>query len=249
MAAINFYSIDDLASLLGGAIPAVGVDAYLVKVGAYSAHAGDRILASLGANWTLTLPASPEEGDFVEIETMKSNFLLTIARNGNLLNGQSRDGLLRGGNHRVLIYSGAVSGWYCAPNVINLSYLKTVTASGWSPTPGHLSYATDGNIATATDLGSPPNDNVRCRFVVDLGVISSGTFTATVVTDQGGGGFQLGIEHSPNGSSWTQLTEDIIAVTKNSYVFSAAVNNRYISFYAVQLSGDARLGIQEFELL
>jgi hypothetical protein len=61
----------------------------------YTAISGDRVAADTsGGSWTLTLPASPAEGDVVWIEDPNGGWLtnkLTVARTGNNIDGEAED--------------------------------------------------------------------------------------------------------------------------------------------------------------
>jgi hypothetical protein len=82
----------------------------------YTAEASDRLLCVTTAGaFTVTLPASPLEGDQVQIIDVVSNFNtanLTVARNGSLINGSAAnltadvDGAIV-----TLLYTGGTYGW------------------------------------------------------------------------------------------------------------------------------------------
>lgn len=77
----------------GGA--AGGSSGYVVKTANYTAVAGDKIAADLsGGSFTITLPASPSDGDFVDIilpSAIENAKTLTVARNGNNIDGAASD--------------------------------------------------------------------------------------------------------------------------------------------------------------
>jgi len=83
---------------------------------AYTATVYDRILAdSTGAAFTITLPATPLDGDTVQIIDVASQFgtnNVTVARNGELINGVADDLVLDVvGSVVSLVYTGATYGW------------------------------------------------------------------------------------------------------------------------------------------
>lgn len=70
-------------------------------------------------SWTLTLPPSPSEGDLVAVADITSSFAennLTVARNGNLIQG-TEDDILCDINQMAfeLVYSGPEQGWMLNP--------------------------------------------------------------------------------------------------------------------------------------
>jgi hypothetical protein len=78
--------------------------------------AGERIFANAtSASFTLTLPASPSEGDTIQIIDVAGIFALnpvTVARNGLKIANLTEDLILNLNNAAVtLIYSGATFGW------------------------------------------------------------------------------------------------------------------------------------------
>lgn len=83
----------DIKTLIGAGFPPFWVR----KTTTYTAVNGDRVIADTsGGAWTLTLPASPSVGYYVQI-TDGANFAtynLTVARNGSTIEGASDDVLL-----------------------------------------------------------------------------------------------------------------------------------------------------------
>jgi hypothetical protein len=83
---------------------------------AYTAVTGDRLLlnSSSGA-FTVTLPASPSVGDFVQVTHTAGDLTsnsVTFARNGKLIVGAAEDLILDKNNVGFkLVYSGATNGW------------------------------------------------------------------------------------------------------------------------------------------
>ena len=79
-------------------------------------NAGERIFAnSTSAAFTVTLPASPVEGDTVQIIDVAGMFSLnsvTVARNGEKIQNLEENLILNLDNSAItMIYSGATFGW------------------------------------------------------------------------------------------------------------------------------------------
>jgi len=95
----------------------IGVEAeWAVKSAAYTALAGDRLLADTSsAAWTLTLPASAALGDQISIADHAGTFggaNLTVARNGLNIMGLAEDMTVSTPHAAfTLVYSGATYGW------------------------------------------------------------------------------------------------------------------------------------------
>lgn len=89
---------------------------WLVKTGAYTATAADKVQAdTTGAAFAVTLPASPSVGDGIQIEDAGLTWdthNLTVARNGNKINGGTTDYTANviGGKLSCVYVSSAV-GW------------------------------------------------------------------------------------------------------------------------------------------
>ena len=94
-----------------------GPSAWVVKTGAYTAVAGDRILANTnGAAFTITLPASPATGDTVNFVDQGYDFntnALTVGRNSSNIANAAADLVINTqGAAFGLVYSGdATTGW------------------------------------------------------------------------------------------------------------------------------------------
>lgn len=80
----------------------------------YSAVANDRIYCIAGG-FTITLPASPIDGDVIQIIDVTSIFAssnVTVARNGQLINSSATNLTLDvAGAAVTLVFSGATYGW------------------------------------------------------------------------------------------------------------------------------------------
>lgn len=89
---------------------------FTLKTGAYTAVPGDRIACDTSAaSWTLTLPASPTNGDTVELCDTAGSFsthALTIGRNALKIMGLSEDMTVSTDNMSFgLVYTGSTYGW------------------------------------------------------------------------------------------------------------------------------------------
>lgn len=81
-----------------------------------SVLAGERIFANAtSASFTLTLPATPSDGDTIQIIDVAGIFStnpVTLARNGQKIQNLAEDLILNLNNTALtLIYSGATFGW------------------------------------------------------------------------------------------------------------------------------------------
>ena len=93
-----------------------GTTAWLVKTSAYTASTGDKIIADTSAAaFTITLPPTPGAGDNVTIKDGANTFgtkNLTVARNGNNIEGTAQDLVLNvAGAVVYLVYVDATTGW------------------------------------------------------------------------------------------------------------------------------------------
>ena len=88
-----------------------GGGSYLTKTANYTAVAFDSIITnSSGGSFTITLPATPSSGDSITIADAGywGDYPITVARNGNTIEGQSDNLLLDfSGVSVTLIYSGS----------------------------------------------------------------------------------------------------------------------------------------------
>ena len=89
---------------------------WVTKSSAYTAVSGDRILAdTTSAGFTITLPASPSVGDFVQIVDAASKFdtnKLTVARNGSNIMALAENMDMDVKNVSVVfVYQGSTQGW------------------------------------------------------------------------------------------------------------------------------------------
>jgi len=99
----------------------VGVSAALpsgfnmIIAGNTTMEAGRRYFVDTSTARTLTLPASASTGDTIEIydsEGESGTNNITIARNGNLINGLEEDAIIDVDKSiSILVYTGATLGW------------------------------------------------------------------------------------------------------------------------------------------
>lgn len=101
---------------MGRYITTTGTAAAVLRTAssAYTAQANDRIICTQGG-FTITLPASPVDGDVVQIIDINSAFgasALTVARNGQKIQNLAEDLTLDvNGAVVTLVYSGVTYGW------------------------------------------------------------------------------------------------------------------------------------------
>jgi|TARA_R110001592_G_scaffold7751_4_gene42963 hypothetical protein len=89
---------------------------WVTKTGNYTSFPGDKIFVNTSSQViTITLPASPISGDEIRIIDLASTFdtnNLTVARNGNKINGQTTDLTVATEDAAFsLVYAGATYGW------------------------------------------------------------------------------------------------------------------------------------------
>jgi len=123
---------------------------WISKSANYTANSFEGILADTsGGAWTLTLPESPSVGDIVAVSDATSSFSennLTVARNGNNIQGEAED-LLCDLNQMTFefVYTGADEGWMFNP------YMDE--SAGVSMPRGYI----DG-LVLSNNVGDPNND-------------------------------------------------------------------------------------------
>ena len=92
--------------------------AWQIKTADYTAQVGDRLfLDSSGGAFTVTLPANPSQGDFVQLADGASfaTNIVTIDRNGSNIVGAADDLEMDVDNASIrLVYTDATSGWRLA---------------------------------------------------------------------------------------------------------------------------------------
>lgn len=136
---------------------------------------------------TVTLPASPSVGDYLQIKDYAGTFAtnnLTIARNGENIQGVANDSLVQTNRAALkLVYADATKGWLYVEesNVGDLQKIGFVAATGGTiTTSGDFKIHTfnSSGTFTVTDAGNPLGSNT-----VDYLVVA------------GGGGGEIGRAH------------------------------------------------------
>ena len=170
---------------LGGSVSAGKVSWQTVKTADFNAVAGEGYFVdtnSVGAV-TATLPGSPSAGDTIAFKDYAANFgtnALTIARNGNNIQGVANDSLISTNRASiVLVYIDATKGWLYT-NESNVADLENI---------GYTS-ATGGTITTSGDYKIHTFTGDGC-FVVStagFGPAQLSKVDYLVVAGGGGGG-------------------------------------------------------------
>jgi len=110
--AVDMASTLTVAEAINGALKR-----WTVKTSAYTAVAGDRLLADTAttAAFTITLPSAPSVGDEIHILDSAANFdsaNLTVARNGKKIQGLTADLTLTTENTGIgLVFMSDTYGW------------------------------------------------------------------------------------------------------------------------------------------
>jgi len=192
-------------------------------------------LISASGNLTLTLPASPSEGDTVGVVDAdgKATTTLTIARNGSNIQGDASDLTIdvnRAGF--TLVYSNAAQGWVISTEISGSGSLSwnTVTANTSATSGNGYLIVASGNVTITLPSSPSAGDTVG---VVDAGGKAS-TYTLTVARngsniqgdasdltiDTDRSGFTLSYADASNG--WVIVSELTIgsgdASSSNAYV-------------------------------
>jgi len=182
----NSFTVNGSSLSLGSSLDVVlTADWQSVKTSSFTAVAGEGYFVNTTSGAiTVTLPASPSLGDFVQIKDYAGTFAtnnLTIARNGNNIQGAANDSLITTNRASlVLVYVDATKGWLYTDehNVGDLQDIKFVAATGGTVT-------TSGNFKIHTFTGD------GCFVVSCAGNPGgSGTVDYLVVAGGGGGGWR-----------------------------------------------------------
>ena len=111
----KFLSTDGTITLWAD-IPPATEQTWTIKTANYTAAVHDRVFANTsGGAWTLTLPASPTIGQWVQVNDVSGSWgtnSLTIARNSSTMMGGTTDLVANVSNSSFyLVYSDATYGW------------------------------------------------------------------------------------------------------------------------------------------
>ena len=85
--------------------------AWLIKSASHTFTAGEQIVQTSSSATTMTLPASPSDGDTVVLSNAGSG-TVTVARNGSNIDSSAEDGTLNAGSSVQLVYAGSSIGWH-----------------------------------------------------------------------------------------------------------------------------------------
>jgi hypothetical protein len=157
---------------------------------------------------TVTLPASPSVGDYLQIKDYAGTFgtnNLTIARNGENIQGVANDSLIETNRAALkLVYADATKGWLYVEesNVGDLQNIEFVVATG-----GTITTSGDYKIHTFTSSGTftvTSAGNAAGSNSVDYMVVAGGGGGGSGGNYNGGGGAGGGFRESvPSPAAWT----------------------------------------------
>jgi hypothetical protein len=214
---------------LGGSVTAGKVQWQSVKTADFNAVAGEGYFVdtnSVGAV-TATLPGSPSAGDTIAFKDYATNFgtnSLTIARNGNNIQGIANDSLISTNRASiVLVYIDATKGWLYTneSNVGDLGIsLFTEATGGTITTSGDYKIHTftgDGCF-TVTQLGNNPiiptgGPNTVSYLVVAGGGSGGGSTSGGA----GAGGFREGRDIAPSYTASPLVAPSGLTITQTTY--------------------------------
>jgi hypothetical protein len=203
---------------LGGSVSAGKVQWQTVKTADFNAVAGEGYFVdtdSVGAV-TATLPGSPSAGDTIAFKDYAANFgtnSLTIARNGNNIQGVANDSLISTNKASiVLVYIDATKGWLYT----NESNVADLYATFISATGGTVTESGDYKIHTFTGDGCFVVSSLGCGIpcaqasTVDYLVVAGGGAGAK---GHGGGGGAGGFRESKDSTLSSPHTVSPLAAT------------------------------------
>jgi len=167
-----------------------------IRTSGFTAVSGNGYFCDTTAgSFTVTLPASPSEGDIVAIKDWSSTAatnLILIGRNGQKIEGNTTDGALNvHGDAQTLVFSGIARGWMVVYSGLleGIQGPQFVTATGGT-------VLTCGNFKTHVFTGPG-------SFVVTCGGNDVGSNSVEYIVVAGGGGSAgANVSNSPSGGSY-----------------------------------------------
>lgn len=171
---------------------------------------------------TVTLPASPSVGDYLQIKDYAGTFAtnnLIIARNGSNIQGNASDSLITTNRAALkLVYADATKGWLYVEesNVSDLEAVSFVAATGGTITTSgdyKIHTFTSSGTFTVTDAGSPTTSN-SVDYLVVAGGGGGGHIGAAQGAGAGGGagGFRQSFPNPATGGFPVSVTSYPITV-------------------------------------
>ena len=128
----------------------VGGPSYVVKTTAYTAVAGNNIIADTsGGAFTITLPATPSAGDVVKVAdgASWSTNNLTVARNGSTIEGDAEDMVMDlAGVNAQFVYDGST--WQVYAHAGITSDLKAYTTTEFTATASQTTFTVDYTVGS-----------------------------------------------------------------------------------------------------
>jgi len=195
---------------------------YWTKITANTnAKEGNGYLFSASGNLTLTLPGSPTEGNkigVVDADGMATTHTLTIARNGNNIQGSANDLVIDKDNAGfTLVYSDASQGWVIVTEISSASPLTWVKSTASETAINRKGYMVVPTANHTLTLPSSPSEGDIVGFVDANGMATTHTLTiarngqkiqgsaSDLVVDTNNSGFTLSYVDATIG--WVIVTE------------------------------------------
>jgi len=213
---------------LGGSVSAGKIQWQSVKTADFNAVAGEGYFVdtdSVGAV-TATLPGSPSAGDTIAFKDYAGTFgtnALTIARNGNNIQGVANDSLISTNRASiVLVYIDATKGWLYTneSNVAGLGKpLFTSATGGTITTDGDYKihvFTGDGCFAVST-VGNSPIVPTGGPNTVEYLVVAGGGAGVGQYSGGGAGGFRTAIHSTPTTNPLNAPVCSLVTVTTTTY--------------------------------
>ena len=159
---------------------------------------------------TVTLPASPSVGDYLQIKDYAGTFgtnNLTIARNGSNIQGDANDSLITTNRAALkLVYADATKGWLYVEesNISDFGPAYIVATGGTVTTSGDykIHTFTSSGTFTVSEVGNPAGSN-SVDYMVVAGGGGGGSHGPDSGSAGGGGGAGGFRESVPSPAAWT----------------------------------------------